>query len=61
MYELLELDQPMMDALRRNDAEGFAKAARQHPHYRAGADRARLRLPGITSVDEVLRLAEDLG
>ena len=62
MYELLELDQPMMDSLRRNDAEGFAKAARQHPHYRPLAltalDYAR---QGITSVDEVLRLAEDLG
>ncbi|MGY3870516.1 MSHA fimbrial ATPase MshE [Aeromonas crassostreae] len=62
VYELLELDQPMMDALRRNDAEGFARAARQHPHYRplalAALDYARR---GITSVDEVLRLAEDLG
>lgn len=62
VYELLELDQPMMDALRRNDAEGFAKAARQHEHFRPLAltalDYAR---QGITSVDEVLRLAEDLG
>lgn len=62
VYELLELDQPMMDALRRNDAEGFAKAARQHEHYRPLAltalDYAR---QGITSVDGVLRLAEDLG
>ncbi|NJI18675.1 Flp pilus assembly complex ATPase component TadA [Aeromonas veronii] len=62
VYELLELDQPMMDALRRNDTEGFAKAARQHEHYRPLAltalDYAR---QGITSVDEVLRLAEDLG
>ncbi|WDO02363.1 MSHA fimbrial ATPase MshE [Aeromonas allosaccharophila] len=62
VYELLELDQPMMDALRRNDAEGFAKAARQHEHYRPLAltalDYAR---QGITSVDELLRLAEDLG
>ncbi|WP_429128571.1 MSHA fimbrial ATPase MshE [Aeromonas veronii] len=62
VYELLELDQPMMDSLRRNDAEGFAKAARQHEHYRPLAltalDYAR---QGITSVDEVLRLAEDLG
>ncbi|WP_429078190.1 MSHA fimbrial ATPase MshE [Aeromonas veronii] len=62
VYELLELDQPMMDALRRNDAEGFAKAARQHEHYQPLAltalDYAR---QGITSVDEVLRLAEDLG
>ena len=62
VYELLELDQPMMDALRRNDAEGFARAARAHEHYRPLAltalDYAR---EGITSVDEVLRLAEDLG
>ncbi|MGL6150150.1 MAG: MSHA fimbrial ATPase MshE [Aeromonas sobria] len=62
VYELLELDQPMMDALRRNDAEGFAKAARQHEHFRPLAltalDYAR---QGITSVNEVLRLAEDLG
>ena len=62
VYELLELDQPMMDALRRNDAEGFARAAREHEHYRPLAltalDYARA---GITSVDEVLRLAEDLG
>ena len=62
VYELLELDQPMMDALRRNDAEGFARAAREHEHYRPLAltalDYAR---EGITSVDEVLRLAEDLG
>lgn len=62
VYELLELDQPMMDALRRNDAEGFAQAAREHEHYRPLAltalDYAR---EGITSVDEVLRLAEDLG
>ena len=62
VYELLELDQSMMDALRRNDAEGFARAARAHEHYRPLAltalDYAR---EGITSVDEVLRLAEDLG
>ncbi|MGL5285231.1 MAG: MSHA fimbrial ATPase MshE [Aeromonas sp.] len=62
VYELLELDQPMMDALRSDDAEGFAKAARAHPLYRPLArvalDYAR---QGVTSVDEVLRLAEDLG
>lgn len=62
VYELLELDQPMMDALRRDDAEGFARAAREQPLYRPLAlvalDYART---GVTSVDEVLRLAEDLG
>ncbi|ENY72029.1 type IV pilin [Aeromonas diversa CDC 2478-85] len=62
VYELLELDQSMMDALRRDDAEGFARAAREQPLYRPLArvalDYART---GVTSLDEVLRLAEDLG
>ncbi|MGY3928268.1 GspE/PulE family protein [Aeromonas simiae] len=62
VYELLELDQPMMDALRRNDAEGFARIARHSDLYRPLAmvalDYAR---QGLTSLDEVLRLAEDQG
>ncbi|MDO2949925.1 GspE/PulE family protein [Aeromonas simiae] len=62
VYELLEMDQPMMDALRRDDAEGFARAARQHEHYQPLAlmalDYAR---EGLTSLDEVLKLAEDVG
>ncbi|MDO2947632.1 GspE/PulE family protein [Aeromonas simiae] len=62
VYELLELDQPMMDALRRDDAEGFAHAARHSDLYRPLAmvalDYAR---QGLTSLDEVLRLAEDQG
>lgn len=59
VYELLELDQPMMDALRRGDPEAFARSAREHPDYRplvqVAFDYAG---KGITSVDEVLRLAE---
>ena len=59
VYELLELDLPMMDALRSNDAESFARAARESKHYRplvnVALDYAG---QGITSLDEVLRLAE---
>ena len=49
----------MMDALRSNDAESFARAARESKHYRplvnVALDYAG---QGITSLDEVLRLAE---
>lgn len=59
VYELLELDLPMMDALRRGDAEGFARAARKGQGYRplihVALDYA---VQGVTSLDEVLRLAE---
>lgn len=59
VFELLELNLAMMDALRRNDPEGFARAAREHPDYRPlvamALDYAKA---GITTVDEVLRLAE---
>jgi MSHA biogenesis protein MshE len=59
VYELLELDLPMMDALRSNDAESFARAARESKNYRplvnVALDYAG---QGITSLDEVLRLAE---
>ncbi|MGN5139059.1 GspE/PulE family protein [Aeromonas sp. 164P] len=62
VYELLELDQPMMAALRNDDAQGFALAAQQNPDYRplslVALDYARR---GITSLDEVLRLVENLG
>ena len=59
VYELLELDMPMMSALRNNDADGFARAARESEIYRplvhVALDYAK---QGITSLDEVSRLAE---
>ncbi len=61
VYELLELDEPMIAALRRNDPQGFAEAARRNPHYRPLAacalDYARA---GVTSVDEVLKVCATL-
>jgi MSHA biogenesis protein MshE len=59
VYELLELDLPMMDALRSSDAESFARAARESQHYRPLVNVALdYATQGITSLDEVLRLAE---
>ena len=59
VFEVLELSVPMMDALRSNDTERFSKVAREDPNYRPlvmmAYDYAKA---GVTTVDEVLHLAE---
>jgi len=59
VFELLEMDEPMMAALKREDTEAFTQAAKQSPGFKplafAAFDYAKL---GITSVEEVLRLVE---
>ena len=59
VFEVLELSVPMMDALRSNDTERFSKVAREDPNYRPlvmmAFDYAK---QGVTTVDEVLHLAE---
>lgn len=59
VFELLEMNEPMMAALKRDDTEAFTKLAKQHPDFKplalAAFDYAKL---GITSVEEVLRLVE---
>ncbi len=59
VFELLEMNEPMMTALKRDDTEGFTLAAKNHPEYKplamAAFDYAKI---GITSVEEVLRLVE---
>ncbi|HET9680355.1 MAG TPA: GspE/PulE family protein [Gammaproteobacteria bacterium] len=61
VYELLEMDDTLMDALRRNDAEGFANAAANRPNYRpllqCALDYAE---QGVTSLEEVIRLTGGL-
>jgi len=58
VYELLELDAAMTDALRRGDQTAFAQAAESNPHYRpltlVALDYAR---DGTVSLDEVFRVA----
>ncbi|OCH25216.1 GspE/PulE family protein [Aliivibrio sp. 1S128] len=59
VFELLELDQPMMDALRANDAVGFSQKARQNPEYKPLlASAMELAMNGIISLDEVMVLGE---
>ncbi len=58
VFELLELTDTLADALRREDVAAFAQGARRDkdfmPFYRHALDHA---LRGITSLDEVLRVA----
>jgi MSHA biogenesis protein MshE len=61
VYELLELDEPMIAALRRSDPQGFAEAAKANPHYRPLAACALdYALAGVTSVEEVLKVCATL-
>ncbi|MCG7584295.1 GspE/PulE family protein [Photobacterium sp. OFAV2-7] len=59
VFELLELDQPMMDALRANDAVLFSQIARNASGYKPLIESAmELALEGRTSLEEVLLLGE---
>lgn len=59
MFEMLELEAHMMDALRSNDAVGFAEAARASAGYKPLlASAMDLALQGIVSLDEVMALGE---
>ncbi len=62
VYELLELDSAMLDALRRADYAGFERAARAMPDYES-LDHCALRYAeqGITSLEEVARVSATLG
>ena len=61
VYELLELDEPMIAALRRGDPQGFAEAARQQAHYRPLAACALdYAIAGVTSLEEVLKVCATL-
>ncbi|MDD9177561.1 MULTISPECIES: GspE/PulE family protein [Aliivibrio] len=59
VFELLELDQPMMDALRGNNAVEFAQKARENPDYKPLlASAMELAMNGIISLNEVMVLGE---
>ena len=61
VYELLELDDNMLQALRRNSAAEFTDAAHQNPYFRSlsqcALDYAR---QGVTSVQEVFKISASL-
>ena len=59
MFELLEMRQNMMDALRENNAVLFTQLARKSQGYKPLIESAmELALSGKTSIDEVLILGE---
>jgi len=61
VYELLEVDVTLSDALRRNDAQGFIDAARGQAHYRPlAASALDYALAGLTSIEEVLKISASL-
>jgi len=60
VFELLELDDEMADALRRNDSSAFARAAAANPNFRTLTQNALDdAITGITSLEEVLRVSSD--
>ncbi|MCR9543491.1 GspE/PulE family protein [Vibrio alginolyticus] len=59
VFEMLELEQEIMDKLRANDAVGFAQAARRSENYKPLlASAMELALQGTVSLDEVMTLGE---
>lgn len=61
VFELLEMNIEMMDALRREDTEAFAKSARENKNFTPfGVMAFDYALEGITTVEEVLRVAEHI-
>ena len=61
VFELLELNEPMADALRREDSAGFPQAARRGKGFRPFALHALdYAMAGVTTVEEVLRVAGSL-
>jgi MSHA biogenesis protein MshE len=61
VYELLELDGPMADGLRRNDAEAFTRAARVNKDFKPlNLVALEYAAQGITTLEEVIRLTGQL-
>jgi MSHA biogenesis protein MshE len=61
IYELLEIDRPLADAIRRNDLIGFASAARAAPGYVSLTQSAlELAAVGATSLAEVIGVTSGL-
>lgn len=58
VYELLEMNEFMLDALRLSDVSGFTRAARNSPWYRPlGRCAMDYALRGVTTLEEVARVA----
>ncbi|MEH6358636.1 MAG: GspE/PulE family protein [Pseudomonadales bacterium] len=61
VFELLEINESMADALRRNDSSGFSKAAAACPDFKPlNYVALEYAAEGITTIDEVFRVAEQV-
>ena len=61
VYELLEIDRALAEAVRRGDLEGFARAARARPEYMPLAQGAiDYALAGVTSLAEAMAVGSGL-
>ncbi|HEY7885045.1 MAG TPA: GspE/PulE family protein, partial [Cellvibrionaceae bacterium] len=58
VFEMLEVNAPMAEALRTNDINAFAHAAAASPHFKPLSDAAfEFAVQGITSLEEVMRIS----
>lgn len=58
IFELLELNGPMAEALRTNDVNAFTKAAADNPNFTTLSEAAlNYAIEGITSLDEVMAIS----
>lgn len=61
IFEMLEINEPMADALRQNNSSAFTKAAKTDPNYKPLVYSALdLAMNGITTLDEVFRVTEQI-
>ncbi|QSX40465.1 GspE/PulE family protein [Shewanella cyperi] len=61
IFEILELDEAMVDAMRTGNPQAFAHAAYQSPNFTPLAESAMGYLrEGMTTIEEVARLVEDM-
>lgn len=61
VFEYLQMTEGLVDALNREDTSAFAKLARAHMAGRTlGRDALRLALQGRTSIDEAMRVSNDI-
>jgi len=61
VFELLEMNEGMMAALKRDDAEAFTQLSKQNPSFIPLANAAfDYAVQGVTTVEEVLRLVETI-
>ncbi|MEM0515077.1 ATPase, T2SS/T4P/T4SS family [Pseudoalteromonas sp. YIC-827] len=59
VFELLEMNEAMMDALRLSDTQGFAKATKDNPDFEPLSHMALdYAQQGITTLDEVFKVSE---